>query len=124
MIAIALLNQLGLSGVRGCLVSQVEIGEFSDFLGANFVRLMLSSLGGEGSNVRWWAAVAAAPETSQSFTSLNSPVGLHVKLKIFPQGGGGGGEETVQAVLSLFHSPTAIMYRSTAYRIKQPNPLL
>jgi hypothetical protein len=56
MIAIALHNQLGLSGVRGCLVSQVEIGEFSDFLGANFVRLVLSSLGGEGSNVRWWGS--------------------------------------------------------------------
>lgn len=67
------------------------------------------------------AAVAAAPETSQSFTSLNSPVGLHVELKIFHNK---GGEETVQAVLSLCHSPTAIMYRSTAYRIKQPNPLL
>jgi hypothetical protein len=67
------------------------------------------------------AAVAAAPETSPSFTSLNSPVGLHVELKIF-HNKKKKGERFRQSYLC--HSPTAIMYRSTAYRIEQPNPLL
>jgi hypothetical protein len=114
MIVVVFINQLGLNGERvfSC-VSQ--FGESNIFLELVVtIGLMLSSLGGERL-VRWWgsAPVAAAP----GLHILNSP-DLHVKHQNLHN----KKINTIQIVISPCQSPTAIMYRRTAYRTVLPNP--